>query len=265
MSAPSIVSYGMGWNSTALLIECVRRHERVDLILAADTGDEDPRTYHYRDEVFGPWLMAHGMPPITVVRWIRMDGSFESLSANCLRTHSLPSKAYGLAGCTSKWKSQPLDKAALAWMAEHGHTRADRIIGYHALERRRIDARRERDAADAMFRWRYPLAEWGYDTEDCGEIITAAGLPLPPRSWCRFCPNKLPPDVLRMKEEDPEGLALGVAIEAGARIESPDILGLGRSSFSWRGLLDADRRQVRLDLHYVDNEMPCGCADGGDE
>lgn len=37
-----ISSYGGGTNSTALLIECVKRGIRIDMILFADTGGEKP-------------------------------------------------------------------------------------------------------------------------------------------------------------------------------------------------------------------------------
>lgn len=270
MTAPVIASYGMGQNSTAMLIRWVRRGLPLHLILAADTGDESPATYRYRDEVMAPWLAANGAPPITVVRWIRRDGSFESIGENCLRTRSLPSQAYGLKGCTSKWKTQPLDKAvdsdpAVAACRAKGQ-RVIRLVGYHALERRRIERRRESDVTDPLNEWRYPLAEEGIDPDGCREIIESEGLPIPPHSWCRFCPNKLQRDVLRMREDDPDGLAYALRIESNAIIDSPSILGLGRYSFSWAGLLASDAAQQRMFFaSAADDEeaMPCGCADGG--
>lgn len=35
---------------------------------------------------------------------------------------------------------------------------------------------------------RYPLREWGLTRRDCGKMIADAGLPVPPKSACFFCP-----------------------------------------------------------------------------
>ena len=40
---PLVVAYGLGVDSTAMLIEFVRRGIRPDLILFADTGGEQPQ------------------------------------------------------------------------------------------------------------------------------------------------------------------------------------------------------------------------------
>ncbi len=54
-----ICSYGGGTNSTALLIECVKRGIRIDMILFADTGAEKPHTYSYVKYV-SKWLVSRG-------------------------------------------------------------------------------------------------------------------------------------------------------------------------------------------------------------
>ena len=51
VSRLSVVSYGAGTNSTAMLIGLHERGERPDLILFADTGGERPETYRHRDAV----------------------------------------------------------------------------------------------------------------------------------------------------------------------------------------------------------------------
>ncbi|HEY3900847.1 MAG TPA: hypothetical protein VGM54_19710 [Chthoniobacter sp.] len=50
----------------------------------------------------------------------------------------------------------------------------------------------------------YPLMEWGWDREECMRQIAAAGLPVPPKSACFFCPatkphelHEMPLDLLR--------------------------------------------------------------------
>lgn len=44
---PLIVAYGLGVDSTAMLVEFVKRGIRPDLILFADTGGEKPVTHQY--------------------------------------------------------------------------------------------------------------------------------------------------------------------------------------------------------------------------
>ena len=44
-----VVAYGLGMDSTAMLIEFPPRGIRPDLILFADTGCEKPETYLYLD------------------------------------------------------------------------------------------------------------------------------------------------------------------------------------------------------------------------
>lgn len=44
---PLVVAYGMGVDSTAVLVGLQQRGIRPDLILFADTGDEKPATYAY--------------------------------------------------------------------------------------------------------------------------------------------------------------------------------------------------------------------------
>ena len=105
-----VLNYGLGTNSTALAIEATNRGIVFDVIISADTGDERSHSYRYANDIFDPWLTAHGQPTITWTRWTRRDGSFVPISALALSRRDLPSKAYGLAGCTSKWKQQPVDK-----------------------------------------------------------------------------------------------------------------------------------------------------------
>ena len=39
--------------------------------------------------------------------------------------------------------------------------------------------------------------DWGWDLERCKQEIADAGLPIPPKSACFFCPNQKPEEVKR--------------------------------------------------------------------
>lgn len=60
---------------------------------------------------------------------------------------------------------------------------------------------------------RYPLREWGIDRVECGRIITRAGLPLPPKSACFFCPAMREVEIQLLALEHPELHRLALEME----------------------------------------------------
>ena len=91
---PLVVAYGLGVDSTAMLVELSIRGIRPDLILSADTGGEKPETYRYLD-VIQPFLHRVGFPPVTTVRYEPKRAVYSTLEDQCLHTGTLPSLAYG--------------------------------------------------------------------------------------------------------------------------------------------------------------------------
>ena len=92
--SPLVVAYGLGVDSTAMLVEFARRGVRPDLILFADTGGEKPETYAYLD-VIHPYLRQVGFPEVVVVRYRAKWAAYDTLEGQCLHTGTLPSLAYG--------------------------------------------------------------------------------------------------------------------------------------------------------------------------
>ena len=105
----NIVSFGGGTNSAALLIGLYKHKIPIDLITFADTGAEHPHTYQFI-EIINQWLAEHGMPQITVVQYVDRYGNRLSLETECLRSHTLPSIAYGHKRCSQKHKIAPQEK-----------------------------------------------------------------------------------------------------------------------------------------------------------
>ena len=91
---PLVVAYGLGVDSTAMLIEFARRRIRPDLILFADTGGEKPETYQYL-KVIRPFLTRVDFPDVIVVRYQPQRTVYRTLEEQCLHTGTLPSLAYG--------------------------------------------------------------------------------------------------------------------------------------------------------------------------
>ena len=109
---PSVVSFGGGVNSTALLIGMHERGQRPDAILFSDTGGERPTTYEHI-EAMKAWCVMAGFPELTTVRY--HESAHGTLEQECLNNETLPSKAFGFGGCSVKWKRAPMDRWVAAW------------------------------------------------------------------------------------------------------------------------------------------------------
>ena len=120
-----LVSYGAGTNSTAMLVEMVRRGETVNAITFADTGGERPETYAYV-VMFSAWLQERGYPAIETVK---KGGIVETLEENCHRMKMLPSVVYGFKSCSLKFKAQPQEKFANNWPpAKDAWKRGEKVV-----------------------------------------------------------------------------------------------------------------------------------------
>lgn len=226
-----VVSYGMGVDSTAMLIEMEKRNIRPDDILFADVGSEKPETYQYR-QVIEPWLESVGFPPLTEVKYVPKkfkNSPYTTLEGNCLSNATLPSLAFGFKSCSLKWKGAPMD----SWVKKKYKQEIDagmritRAIGYDAglKDRKRCGGASE-NLNDPAFKFIYPLVEWGVDRKRCVEIIKEAGLPVPVKSACFFCPATQKDELLEMADRHPDLIVRAVAIEDTARPNLKKIKGL---------------------------------------
>ncbi len=273
---PLVVAYGLGVDSTAMLVEFARRGIRPDLILFADTGGEKPETYAYLP-VMQRYLARAGFPAVVTVRYEPRRAAYRTLEQQCLHTGTLPSLAYGGKSCSLKYKRVPQDKFILRRypppeVLRRGR-RVVRAIGFEAGEERRtyahvvkaigLDAGEEhrltwarsepgtgkRPSREAWldahyFVYWYPLLEWGYDRERCKQVIAAAGLPVPVKSACFFCPASKKHEIAWLQDQHPDLLGRALEIERNARAKLTSVKGLGRS-FSWEAYTT---RRVELPL-----------------
>src|SRR4051812_35822912 len=137
---PLVVAYGLGVDSTAMLVEFARRGVRPDLILFADTGGEKPETYQYLP-VIQSYIKGVGFPPVVTVRYEPRTAPYRTLEGQCLHTGTLPSLAYGGKSCSLKYKRGPQDKYILKHYPPTEFVRRGRrvvrAIGFDAGEGRR--------------------------------------------------------------------------------------------------------------------------------
>ena len=184
------------------------------------------------------WLAQHGMPPITTVQKFDRGGNRLTLEAECLKSCTLPSIAYGYKRCSLKHKVGSQEKfcnhhepCREVWRQGE---KVNRYIGYDAGEIKRYRHSIKIDEADKKFYNRYPLMEeWGWDRDDCVRAIQAAGLPQPGKSSCFFCPSMKPQEILDLKEHYPALYQRALALEANAMPYLKSTKGLGRN-YSWR-------------------------------
>lgn len=254
--------YGGGTNSTAMLIGLWQRRIPVDLILFADPGGEQPHTYSYL-EIMSRWLAEHGMPPITRVWYTTRDGQRLTLEQECLRSGSLPSIAYGHKKCSLKHKAFPQEKfcrhdprCRAVWA---GGGRVIKFIGYDAGEPERRERVRERDEADSKYQKEYPLMERGWARDRCIQAIREAGLPLPGKSSCFFCPSMKRREIRTLYHKYPELLGRALAIEDRARPNLVTVKGLGRN-WAWRDFLEYDKGQLAFPQVFPEDNLPCSCG-----
>lgn len=230
---PLVLAYGMGVDSTAILVGWQKQGIRPDLILFADTGSEKPQTYEYLPYVQN-WLASVGFPAVTVVRYqpknFKNWPPYRTLGENCLTNGTLPSLAFGFKSCSLKWKVQPQNKFTDAWdparVAWAAGARVTKAIGYDAGPQDSKRYAQVENALDPKYDYVYPLRDWGWDREECKARIAEAGLLVPCKSACFFCPASKPAE---LKDLDTTQLRSIVAMEARAKPRLREIQGLWRN------------------------------------
>ncbi len=228
---PLVVSYGAGVDSTAMLVGMAARGVAVDMILFANTGSEKPETYDYLHKVMQPWLAARGLPAVEVVKYVpkkSRHGVYHSLEQECLVAGTLPSLAFGYKKCSLKWKRGPMDARVRTWApALEAWRRGQKVIRAIGYDAGKADMKRGwKLKDDARHSYWYPLRQWGWDRERCEAEILAAGLPLPMKSACFFCPASKPRELDWLAAEHPELAGRIVEMERVAKPNLRKIEGL---------------------------------------
>lgn len=252
-----IWSYGAGVDGTAALIECVRRNiQPPHAIVFADTGGEKPETYAYLD-IFDRWLVDHGYPAVTRLFPVNRAQERLTLEGECLRVGKMPSLAYGYKTCSQRFKVDPQIKWANRDPVCRAEVKAGRkfvkAIGYNFDEGDRAKLYADKKSVN----W-YPLIAWQISRAMAVAIILDAGLPLPPKSACFFCPASTTTQILALAQRNPDLMHRALTIEDRAAASMKTVKGLGRR-FNWRAFLDG--KGVTIDSAIYD-QRPCECHSG---
>lgn len=259
---PIVVAFGGGVNSVAMLVGFVTSRQHIDLITFSDTKGEKPETYDVVKRM-SSWGVCRGLPPITVVRTVSPVQGYEGLEGMCNRLETLPSKAFGYKSCSQRFKIEPQQKYLNHWQpsqtAWQSHRKVMQLIGYDAGEPHRAKV-----YTNDKYEYWYPLIDWGWGRDECVTAIRGAGLPIPPKSACFFCPSMRKAEVIQIARTHPDLYRRAIEMEdrALASGKCETVKGLGRH-WSWRELVAADQsaREKLADPPAVD----CACYDGESE
>lgn len=183
----NVLSFGGGVNSVAVLLLALENNDFPDLVVFADTGDEEPHTLAVvaHAEIL---CRQNGVDFVTV----RRDGPgiVEWHEEN--RVVPLPHR--GFRACTGKFKVAPIRQE----LRRRGATSAVMRIGFATDEAHRV-----KPSDVQWITHTYPLLDAGMSRADC-EAIIAAHWDGPPvkKSGCAGCPFIGPRGFLRLARTD---------------------------------------------------------------
>jgi hypothetical protein len=172
----NIVSFGAGVNSTALVIEMVKRNMKPDLVLFADTGAEHPETYEHL-EIMKGWFENNNVR-FEIVKSIYEDNLYDYY----FNKKTIPWRKFR--DCTDKFKKIPQMKK-IRQFKEQG---VIQHIGIAYDEIYRAIKQQKNGKDPKWLKTRYLLCEWEMTREDNIKTIKDAGLPVPIKSGCFCCP-----------------------------------------------------------------------------
>lgn len=227
-AALRVVSYGGGVQSTALLVLAAQGRIDFRCFLFCNVGadSEHPKTLLYVAETAQPYAERHGLDfhwlhrerrAIDPATHRRLPPQPETLLDRLTRpgSRSIPlpvrmsgSGAPGTRSCTADFKIRLMSR----WLREHGVTAeqpADVALGISLDE----FSRARTDSGEAVQHLVYPLLDLRLRREDCERIILDAGLPVPPKSACWFCPFHTLRAWDRMRREEPDLFWRAVELE----------------------------------------------------
>lgn len=213
-----VFSFGGGVQSTAALVLAAQGDLEVDAFLFANVGEdsENPDTLCYVRDVAMPYATNHGLH-IEELHYRRRDGSIQTLYGKLTtpnsRTIGIPvylgdRGVPARRNCTTDFKI----KRVASWCYQHGARKtkpATVMLGISLDEFQRMRS----ESGFAYTRLGYPLIERRISRAECHRIITAAGLPTPPKSSCWFCPYHSVSAWRRLHSEHPALFAKAVDLE----------------------------------------------------
>ena len=226
-------SYGGGVQSTAALVLAAQGKIDFSIFLFANVGDdsEHPDTLRYVNEIAKPYAAAQGID-LHELSHIRKDGEEETLYKKLIRPNSrstgIPiylegSGAPARRSCTATFK---IERIAI-WQRRHGATKDDPAVTGLGISLDEFHRARSDSGIKTQVLC-YPLIDLRLTRQDCMNIIARAGLPIPPKSSCWFCPFHSIATWRRLQNARPDLYERAVELERTLSDRSARVPGRGR-------------------------------------
>lgn len=212
----TIFSHGLGQDSTTILLKLIydpifraKYAPKKLLILFADTGNEHPFSYTFRDQVIIPLCEKHGIEFISITNDMGFHGeTWMTLTHQWENNHATVGSLAYPKTCTHNLKLQPQYRFVEQWLPKNysnvtNKTNKDNYVQFAKYYGKirwlvgiaRGEEKRVANASNDTLVWRkksihveYPLIDIGYNRQDCQEYINSTNTPLPMPSNCMFCP-----------------------------------------------------------------------------
>ena len=195
-----VLCFGGGVQTTAQLL---REPNIYDYAVFADTGAEEPGTYAHIQKYIRPFCKAND------VEFVVVKHPKNTLEEHCLSRRKFP--IMSRRWCTSEYKISPINR----FLRTLGAT-ADRPavidLGFSIDEVQRAASE---DKVEYAYQ-NYPLVYDHISRDDCKEIITRHGWPVPVKSACDFCMYHRPSHFAKMLRDNPKRFREIMAMEENA-------------------------------------------------
>ena len=190
-----VFSFGGGVQSTACLVLAAQGKINYPTFLFCNVGEdsENPETLAYVKDVAIPYAKANGVELIELRKTLRTgetDTIYQRLTRPGSKSIGIPVRMGNNGSpvsrtCTVDFKVNVCDK----WLREHGAKEHGSVVGLGISFDERLRVRYPLIDSETPWKQRdYPLVDNRIDRVQCMTIIRSAGLPVPPKSSCYFCP-----------------------------------------------------------------------------
>ena len=179
---PTVISYGGGIQSTALVVLAMRERWVIDEIVHVDLVDaESPATREYV-ALFRDWLRREHGRDITIIERDLYGDMLARPEFTPVPWHGKCERFMLSRQCTRQYKVAPLQRC----LYDRYPGECIRLmLGISVDEYHRM-----RDSSAARIEHVYPLVDRRLTRWQCREIVERAGLAAPSKSSCWFCPYR---------------------------------------------------------------------------
>ena len=217
-----IMSSGCGAQSFAMQEAMRLGLIKFDAVIHVNVGDdsENPATIAYKKEVIIPHAKKYGIDFIELqaTRHGEPTTLYQHLTRPGSRSIGIPvrmngSGAPGRRSCTADFKIKVIDR----WLREHGAKTAGAEVGL-GISLDEVERVKPNTDPDTIA-WKanvFPLldeVEKPMSRQDCINLITRAGYPVPPKSACFFCPFHTLARWQEMRQHEPESFWKAAGLE----------------------------------------------------